>query len=372
MNILILSWRGPGHPNAGGAEQVTFEHAKAWYKAGHDVTLFTSNYSAAKDAETLENIHVIRRGDYAFGVKFAAFFWYLTKKHPKFDLVIDEFHGIPFFTPLYIRTRKLAFIHEAAREVWKKNFWPKPYNLIPATVGTIFEPFVFKLLYRKIPFMTVSESTKTDLISYGIPPKNITIIHNGVKLFLPAKTLAKDLRSTAIYLGALSDDKGTPDAIKVFAEIARKDDMWQFWVVGPGTPEYVKKLKRMAEDLGIMGNLKFWGFVSDTKKFELLSRSHILINTSIHEGWGLVNIEANSCGIPVIGYDVKGIRDSVKNKVTGILVPKGDIRNMAEQALKIVRSKEVFGNYQKECRKWASKFSWQKATAESLQLIESL
>src|SRR3989344_5230030 len=167
MNILILSWRSQGHPNAGGAEQVTFEHAKAWVKSGHEVTLFSSYYKTAEADGVKAGVRILRRGDYAFGVKIKAFLWYLFGKHPKFDLIIDEFHGIPFFTPLYVKVRKLAFIHEVAREVWNLNPWPKPFNLLPAIIGTIFEKWVFRIIYRKTPFLTVSNSTKEDLIEWG-------------------------------------------------------------------------------------------------------------------------------------------------------------------------------------------------------------
>ena len=52
MNILILNWRDPKHPNAGGAEIVTREHAKAWNKAGHSVTWFSSFFKDAKENES--------------------------------------------------------------------------------------------------------------------------------------------------------------------------------------------------------------------------------------------------------------------------------------------------------------------------------
>ena len=76
MNILILSWRGPGHPNEGGAELVTMEHAKAWVKAGHDVTVFTSSFDDAKKKENINGVEIIRKGGQVFGVHIAAFFWY--------------------------------------------------------------------------------------------------------------------------------------------------------------------------------------------------------------------------------------------------------------------------------------------------------
>ena len=88
MNILILSWRGPGHPYEGGAEIVTHEHAKAWIKAGHNVTLFTSSYDKAKPNENIDGVEIIRSGSQLGGVHLSAFVWYLFGKHQKFDLVV--------------------------------------------------------------------------------------------------------------------------------------------------------------------------------------------------------------------------------------------------------------------------------------------
>ena len=372
MNILILSWRGPGHPNAGGAEQVAHEHAKAWIKAGHNITLFTSYYFGAKENEVLDGVEIIRKGGQIFSVHLSAFIWYLLGKHKKFDIVIDHFHGIPFFTPLYVRTGTLAVIHEVAKEVWKLNPWKKPFNIIPSFLGTTFEPAVFKLLYKNIPFLTVSESTRDDLVAWGIPKKNITVIHNGVNIIYPNKIVPKDFQKIATYLGAISEDKGIFDAIKTFAEINRKDEDWTYWIIGKGTPEYLGKTKELITNLGIESKVKYWGFVSDRKKFELLSKSFLLVNPSVREGWCLVNIESSAVGTPVIGYDVAGMKDSVKNNQTGILVTKGDYKALADTSLKLMMQKTKYSELSKKAVKYANKFNWEKAGKESVDLIESL
>ena len=130
---------------------MTLEYAKAWVNAGHEVTLFTSSFTGAIKTEQIAGVKIIRQGGQVLGVKIKALIWYLVKKHPKFDLVIDEFHGIPFFTILYIRAVRLAFIHEVARDVWKYNPWPKPFKFIPTSVGTLSEPLLFRFLYKKVP-----------------------------------------------------------------------------------------------------------------------------------------------------------------------------------------------------------------------------
>lgn len=119
LKILIFSWRGPKHPHQGGAEIVTHEHAKAWVRAGHDVTLFTSHFDDAEFEETIDGVKIIRAGSQILTVQLKAFLWYFFRNKNSFDLVIDQFHGLPFFTPLYVRSQKLAFIHEVTKDVWK-------------------------------------------------------------------------------------------------------------------------------------------------------------------------------------------------------------------------------------------------------------
>lgn len=372
MNILILSWRCPRHPSAGGAEQVTLEHAKAWIKAGHKVYWFASNFKGARQQEHLSGVKIKRKGRQFFGVQIRAFCWYFFEKHPKFDLVIDQFHGIPFFTPLYVRAKKLAFIHEIAKEVWRLNPWPRPFNLIPAVLGTMVEPFIFRLFYSKVPFMTVSESTKKDLIDWDIPEKNITIIHSGVKLSLPKVLPPKEKNKTAIFLGAISEDKGIRDALRAFAEIDKVEKGWHFWVVGKATEHHSQKLKILAKNLGISKKIKFWGYVSDKRKFELLARAHALINPSIREGWGLVNIEANAVGTPIVAYRSPGLVDSVKDGQSGIICRKNTPEEMAKEVFNLLNSKNRYDNLRRGAILWSKRFSWEKSTKLSLKLIEEI
>lgn len=372
MRILIFSWRGPKHPNAGGAEISTHEHAKGWVRAGHEVTLFTSFFENAKREEIIDGVKILRYGGQVGGVHLRALIWYLFSSHQKYDLIIDQFHGIPFFTPFFVRAKKLAFIHEVTKEVWRLNPWPVPFNFFPFFLGPFFEPLIFKLVYKNIPFMTVSASTKFNLMEWGTPKKNIVVINNGISTPGLDKISTKEKKKTLIYLGALSQDKGIEDAILTFSIINNEEGHWQFWVLGQGSPSYLKKLKLMYKNLGITGRIKFFGFVSDNEKFKLLSRAHILVNPSIREGWGLVNIEANRMGVPVIAYDVSGIRDSVRNGQTGYLLPLGDFRGLAKKIMEVMNDQNLYKRLQKNAISWSKNFSWEISVRKSLKLIERL
>ena len=84
------------------------------------------------------------------------------------------------------------------------------------------------------------------------------------------------------------------------------------------------------------------------------------------------NIEANSVGTPVFAYKVKGIVDSVIDGKTGQLFPKGENHQIALEIIKLMNDKKKYEIMSKSCVKWSQKFSWEKSTRESTQLIESL
>lgn len=371
MNILVLSWRDPKHPLAGGAEQVMHEHMKGWIAAGHKVTLFSSRFAGSVESETLDGVKIIRGGYQYLGVQWAGFLYYLKNKD-KYDFVVDQFHGLPFFTPLYVRKPKLAVIQETACEVWFLNPLPWPINWVVGVIGYLGEPLLF-FFYRNIAFMTGSESVRESISKMGISKKNITIVPHGVIVKTPIPFPKKEKTATVMYLGVLSKDKGIEDALKCFAALQKRHKAFKFWVTGRvEAQDYNNRIKNLVVKFNLGGNIKFYGFVSQEKKFELLARAHILINPSVREGWGLVNIEANSVGTPVVAYKSLGLVDSVKDGLSGLLCGENTPKNLAENVRQLLKDRKLYTQLQQGAKRWASQFSWDKSTKLSLQIINRL
>lgn len=366
MRILILNWRDIRNPKGGGAEKVTHEHAKAWIRAGHEVVQFSASFKGARPEETIDGVKIIRKGRY-FTVHFWAFWCFLLGRLGKVDLVIDEFHFTPFLAPLYSgKTKVVGFVHEAAKDVWFAN-WPFPLALI----GYLLEPFFF-LFYKKVHFITVSPSTKKDLVNFGISPDKIKIIFDGIDCRVLKNLPQKEKKPTICFVGYLSKDKGIEDAIAAFGEIAVGLPQAQFWVVGKGKAKRVCQLEEKTRSLGLSEKVKFWGFVSDEKKLDLMKKAHLLVNPSQREGWSLVVIEANAMGTPVVGYNVPGLRDSIQDGKTGILTKKNSPDHLAQEVIKLLKDKKLYQVLQKNALLWSKKFTWEKATKESLELVEKL
>ena len=173
-------------------------------------------------------------------------------------------------------------------------------------------------------------------------------------------------------MGVLTRDKGIEDSIDVFNLMNHINSEWQFWIVGRGESNYLSYLKEKIKRFHLESKVKFFGYVDQKKKFELLSKSCFLINPSIREGWGLVNIEANSVGTPVVGYKVPGMIDSIQIGTNGYLFRRGDIAGIAGKVLEITKDVEFYKKLSTKCKTWSTKFTWNSSIKTSLKLINNL
>lgn len=362
--ILILNWRDPQHPLAGGAEISLMEHAKYWKSKGAEITWFASSFKDARSEEVDSNgIQVIRKGTH-YTVHFWAYIFYKVGNLSKYDIVIDCFHFIPFFTPFYMKNTKIiAMIHEVAGRIWYKNM---PF--LVAFVGYHLEPLFFKP-YKRCRFITVSESTKNELEIVGIENDNIDVIHNGVRECKLDKKTKKEKNPTIIFLGRISKDKGIDDALNAFLMIREQIADSRLWVVGKEESQGIfDTLKKKYIQLD--GFIKYWGYVDSKRKFNLLRKSWVLIHPSVKEGWGLTVIEAATQGTPTVAYNVEGLRDSIQDKHTGILT-EPNASALADAVINIINNEKKLANLSRNTQDYSKQFNWKKSGAQSWRLIQN-
>jgi glycosyltransferase involved in cell wall biosynthesis len=364
MKILILNWRDKQHPKSGGAEIVTMEHAKYWVKLGNQVTWLTSSYVGAKANEVINGVNIVRHAG-SLTVYLRAPF-YLLKHSRNFDVIVDEIHGIPFFSPLFTRKPVVVFIHEIAGDIWD-FMYPKPINYL----GKFLENLYFKI-YRNHLFWTDAQSTANELIERGIPKKNCLAIPCPVTLkddYLKNQK-NKCLTPTYIFVSRVVQMKGIEEVIKSFSFILKEQPNAQLWIVGSGDEKYINILENMINDYGETGKVKFWGKVCEDKKYELMSQAHLLLHASVKEGWGLVVLEAAAFGTPSVVYNVQGLKDVVVDSETGIIIKDNSPQNMAAEAIKLVSDKKRYMKLQENCRLRVNDFTWDKSASQSLRFLK--
>ena len=223
-------------------------------------------------------------------------------------------------------------------------------------------PFV----YKNTQTITVSPSSKKDILEKQLTEVEPIIIYNGVdlKTYKPAEKSSVPL---VLYVGRLKYYKSLHIFLQSAKKILEKLPEVKFVIAGDG--EEKSGLMKLAKKLNIFGKISFLGKVSEEEKIKLYQKAWVFVNPSFMEGWGITTIEANACGTPVVASNVLGLRDSVDNPHSGFLVPYGSINIFSERITKLIKDDTLRAKMSIEALIWAQQFDWQKSADKSLQLF---
>jgi glycosyltransferase involved in cell wall biosynthesis len=344
----------------GGAEVFTREVAKRWVKAGHEVTLFTSEFPHCRREEVLDGVRVVRAGG-RFSV-----YWNARKYYKRFfsregfEVVVDEINTRPFFAPKFVKNseRVVALIHQLAREYW---FYETPFPVSYFGYYSLENRWLRN--YVDVPTVTVSESTRQDLLDLGF--KSVFIVPNGLSFEPLRKIPTKEEYPVVVSVGRLKRAKRLDHAVRAFEIVKNKIPDAELWIVGDGDAR--RDLERMAGD-----GVRFFGCVSDVERMELVKRAWVLVNPSVREGWGLNVVEANALGTPCVTYDVHGLRDSVKNNETGWLADAGNVDDLADKLVLVLSDGSLRKKVSLEALGYSKGFSWSGCAESFLRVLKSV
>ncbi|MDK2818130.1 MAG: glycosyltransferase family 4 protein [Spirochaetota bacterium] len=354
LKILALNWRDPLHPEAGGAE-IHLDYILSYLATKYTVVLISTKVSSNEET-FVHNGYLIKRIGHPFLFNFTfPFLWNKELKNEKFDIVIDDISKIGLQTPRYIKkTPILALFHHIHGHTL--------FQLLPFPVALyvfILEKIALKS-YINTPMIVVSESSKQELLKLA-PFKQLNIIHNGIdKEYLKLRNPKKNSFQFC-SIGRLTYAKRVDLSLDVFRYILEKNPKAMFFIAGKGNDE--ERLKAYSQKLKIDYAVIFLGFISEKEKINLLESSQALLFTSEKEGWGITVIEASACYTPTFGFNVAGVRDSVKQGINGYLVSFGDVKSLAKEIIKYLENNEI-KKLQGKSYCYAKNFSWLKISQE--------
>jgi glycosyltransferase involved in cell wall biosynthesis len=342
----------------GGAEVFTHEVAKRWVEAGHEVTLFTSEFSNCKREEVLDGVRIVRSGG-----KYSVY--RRAKKHYRerfssggYDVVVDEINTRPFFTPKFVNNgeKVVGLIHQLAREYW---FYEMPFPI--SYVGYYFLEDRWLKSYVDVPTVTVSESTRQDLLSLGF--SRVFVVSEGLNFKPLTEVPEKESFPVIVYVGRLKRAKRPDHAVRAFRIVKQKIPEAELWVLGDGP------FRRNLEGLAGEG-VKFLGNLSDVERRKHVRRSWVLVNPSVREGWGLNVVEANALGVPAVAYNVGGLRDSVRNNETGLLAEDGIIDDLAYKIILVLEDDKFRLKLSRNALECSKMFDWDDTAGGLMKIFE--
>jgi len=351
LRILVVNWQDRLNPNAGGAEEHLHQVFGRLSGRGHEVTLLCSGWNSCEPSMDIDGIRVLRTGGrYSFNLSVLLHGERLLPgRH--FDVVVEDLNKVPMLSPMWMPAPvHLLLVHHLFGATAFREANP---GLAAAT--WLFERII-PAVYRGMPCVAVSESTRDDLAHRGLDPANISVIRNGVELDDLKPAAKRFQRPTLVYLGRLKRYKRVDLVLKAVARLRDRAIDMELIVAGRGDARAA--LEATVGELGISDRVRFAGFVSEQQKAELLSRSWAHVLTSPKEGWGIVSMEASACGTPTVASDSPGLRETVRDGETGYVVPHGDVEALANALLRVTepQNRDRLG---RAARSMAEEYSWE-------------
>lgn len=301
MKILFVAWRDLANKLAGGSEVLIDTLAAGLTERGHDVTLLAANPVEPRAYEIRANGGTVSQ--YA-----RAPFEYL-RSFRDVDLVVDVANGLSFYSPLWRRKPSICFVNHIHTEQWNQWF-PAPL----AAIGKTLEQRAMPTVYRNRLFVAVSPSTAEGLEDIGVDRDRIRIIINGTHV--PDDVGVEADEPLFVGLGRLVPHKRFELALEAWEKV-RPHTGGRLVIAGQG-PDRKKLLAAAGPGAEIPGR------ITEQEKGDLLAQAWLLVHPASHEGWGLVITEAAAYGTPSLAFRVPGLRDSVVDGMSGILVDHPD------------------------------------------------
>lgn len=382
MNIAIVSIEIYPY-RKGGAEKRTWEIAKRIAKKGHNVHLIGLKYWKGEKEFVTEGVHI--HGVNVYGKMYAKkgrrsitqVILFLPSIIPmllknRFDIIecgnptyLDIFF-VKFFS-LITKSKLIAVVHEVWGDYWYKYLGPIGF------FGKIIEKIAVKLPDKDI---AVSNAVRSQLIKIRVRENNIKLIPNGININIINKISGNSKKIDVLFVGRLISDKNVDVLIK---GIKLCKDKYGFqnircYIVGDG-PEK-EKLIKLSENLNLNKNIKFCGFVEKEEDvIKYMKSSKVFAFPSTREGFGIVIIEANACGLPVIAVNSENsrcVKELIKDGENGFVLNELNENILAEKIILLLKDEKLRNKIGNNGKKVAEKYRWDKISDEVENLYKEI
>ena len=349
----------------GGAEVHLHEILRRLVQRGHEVTWLACSYpGAAAEEVAADGIRYRRKGHWAFTNFNLPGLMRDELRRRDYDVVLEDINKVPFYSPLFTDKPVLAVIpHLFGGTVFRET------NPVFGSYVWLSERPIARV-YRRALFMAISDSTRDDLVRRGVPRDRIEVVHCGMdhERYMVDDPPRRGTDPVLIHLGRLRRYKSVDVVIRAMVRIREVLPAAVLHVVGDGPDE--ARLREMVERSGLRDAVLFRGYLSREEIVEQLYRTHLFLNPSPKEGWGLTVIEANECGVPVVASRRPGLVDSVREGETGLLARYGDPADFAQKALELLTDPPLWRTMSENAVRWARGFSWDEAAERTEELLE--
>jgi len=357
--VSMLAWRDLDDPEAGGSEVHASTVAKLWGEAGIEVTMRTSYAAGHPQISWRDGYRVIRKaGRYMIFPRGAFSEW--MGWHGARDGLVEIWNGMPWFSPVWAAGPRICFLHHHHAEMWDMTLPPRM-----ARMGRLLESRVAPPFYRRTPIVTLSHSSKRELIDeMGFKAKRITVVPPGVDpRFSPAGE--KSPTPLIVAAGRLVPVKRYDYLIEVLVELKRRHPELEAVIVGEGYKR--EDLEAQRHEAGAEDWIHLPGRIEDDELLSLYRRAWVVAGAAAREGWGMTLTEAAACGTPSVATRIAGHLDAVAPDHSGMLIEDRDEFVAALDA--VLRDERLRSRLSTGALEHAARFTWEATALGTLEVL---
>ena len=359
MRICHLIYDDIANPWLAGGGAVRVREIYRRLAAQHQITLISGLFPGAEPESEVDGIRLLRVGSarsYAMSRLGYCHRAVAQLKELEWDLWINEFSAFaPLRVPAALRARALLFFHHfVGHHALAKH---------PLVGGVSWMAEARSL--RAYPWIltgapSVQEQIRTRLAGRKIP---VDCVHNGVdERYFALEALEE---SYVLYFGRIDiHTKGIDVLLPAFARISAAYPDLRLKLAGRGSAEQLMRVQELIRRESLEDRVELVGGVDDQQQGELLRRALFVCMPSRYEGWGMVAVEAAAAGKAVVGTDISGLRDAIREGETGVLVPPGDVSALAGGMRVLVEDDQLRRLLGSQGRSWARNFNWDRLARE--------
>ena len=359
----------------GGAEKRILEISEQLAERGHEVHLFGMKFWDGEDV-------FIKNGVFLHGVcepmemyvngrrsiKEAIYFAYKVLSpmmKEDFDVInVSEFPYFSCFSAKIVSSLKRTPLVIIWHEVWD-SYWYEYLGKYKGFIGRTIERLTIRLPDK---VLAISNMVRKDLIDIGVDARKIDVIYRGVNI----KTHEIEEGSDIIYVGRLNEHKNVDYIVRAINLITKEIPDVRCFIIGDG-PER-EKLEKEVKKLNLHANIKFLGLLNTSDEvFAYLKSSKVFLFPSTREGFGSVIIEANACGLPVIGikHENNASEELITHGKNGFLVELSE-KDVYEKTIKLLKNENLRKEMSKYCLESVKKYDWDKIINEIERVYREL
>ena len=387
LRLAVLNTQSPQH-YFGGVER-RIREVTLRIQNEVDSTIYSGTKAGFKTDETINGVNYVpcKSTDRLFPLDNWTYNRSVVKKQELYKADVFEIHnnsayGFPKVLEKRGKNKSLIHVvHGPLKDEYEQGLKNKNQSF-HAKIANLFMRYQARqeetMTKKASLIVAVSKYSKNRILEhYGVEEQKIRIIPNGVdvekfKSIDTAKVkrqLGFGEEPIVLFVGSLIPRKGLPYLIESAKKIVKQRANTKFLIVGNGPLR--EQLDELLSTAGLLGNFTFLNKLDESQLMGIYNAADVFTLPSLQEGQGIVLLEAQACGKPVVAFGVGGVTEAVRDKETGYLYELGDVEGFADGILKLLNDEMLRQKMGAAGHKFVTEnFSWDLCAQRMLEVYQ--